>query len=47
MNTSEEIVCVAIFVAKQGKADMLKKDMSDLVEPTRKEEGNFNRSVIG
>ncbi|MGD9108248.1 MAG: putative quinol monooxygenase [Gammaproteobacteria bacterium] len=37
----EEIVCVATFVAKEGKADQLKKDMSDLVDPTRKEEGNL------
>lgn len=41
MNTQEEIVCVATFVAKDGKADELKKDMSALVAPTRKEEGNL------
>ena len=41
MNMQEEIVCVATFVAKEGKADELKKDMSDLVAPTRKEEGNI------
>lgn len=41
MNAQEEIVCVATFVAKDGKADELKKDMSALVAPTRKEEGNL------
>jgi len=41
MDTQDEIVCVATFVAKDGKVEELKKDMSDLVAPTRKEEGNL------
>ena len=41
MNTQDEIICVATFVAKDGRADELKRDMSSLVVPTRKEEGNL------
>lgn len=41
MSTQKEIVCVATFVAQDGKVAELKKDMLALVEPTRKEAGNL------
>lgn len=37
MNT--ELVGVATFTAKTGKSDALRKALSDLLEPTRREEG--------
>lgn len=38
MNASEEIVCIATFVAKDGKADILHAALNSLIEPTKKEE---------
>ncbi|WP_342228251.1 putative quinol monooxygenase [Rickettsiella endosymbiont of Rhagonycha lignosa] len=37
MNT--ELVCVATFTAKTEKSDALRKALSNLLEPTRREEG--------
>jgi len=35
----EIVVCVATFTAAVGKFDELKKELSDLIKPTRSEEG--------
>lgn len=36
---NDQIVCIATFIAKQGKVDELSKAIQCLLEPTRREAG--------
>lgn len=41
-----ELFIVVGLKAKPGKEDQLRRDLSDLVEPSRKEDGNINYELF-